>query len=364
MSFKVYGDEGLRKDEIYSCPRCSLVFNVTQGKKFNYEEYYKDNSRYINKDNGAKKYITTYNENMARTIKEIMELFPDKDAKILDIGCGRCTLLQGLHDAGYTNLTGIDPAMTDELAKQYPFRVQQGLLGKIPIPTTRFYDVIILSHVLEHVEDLRGAINNVYNLLEPYTGRVYIEVPNAIYYYRDFLPYGQYVDIEHIRHFSKTSLEELAYRGRLSVIEYKEKKVLVAGQVTYPACYIVAKTYNQNAIGSFVDYIRHTTMPTIVLNKPTIVFGTGSFIMRMLGGNRIKNLDNLMFFVDSNPLLQGRTLAGKDILSPEFLTSHMMTKEYDIIVASPLYQDEIREQILKMGISEYYIKMLGDYPHD
>lgn len=74
-----------------------------------------------------------------------------KNAKILEIGCGEGLLLNELFKAGY-NVTGIEPSTTaSERARKKGLNV---ITGEFPNTNLdKKYDVIILSHVLEHLQD-------------------------------------------------------------------------------------------------------------------------------------------------------------------------------------------------------------------
>ena len=65
-------------------------------------------------------------------------------------------------------------------------------------------DCIIPSHVLEHVEDVRGATDWVQNSLAGGGLSVYIEVPDASRYQEFDIPFLDF-NSEHINHFSPES---------------------------------------------------------------------------------------------------------------------------------------------------------------
>ncbi|CAO1618956.1 unnamed protein product [Sympodiomycopsis kandeliae] len=52
----------------------------------------------------------------------ILPHIPNKDAKILELGCGNSTITPGLHSMGYTNLTSIDfsPTLISQMRSQFP----------------------------------------------------------------------------------------------------------------------------------------------------------------------------------------------------------------------------------------------------
>src|SRR5262249_14384472 len=79
---------------------------------------------------------------------------PDKQAQILDIGCGPGFLLNALRDMGYKNLQGIDadPGQVD-LARARGLAVECVPAAETSefVASTPSYDLICLVDVLEHV---------------------------------------------------------------------------------------------------------------------------------------------------------------------------------------------------------------------
>lgn len=106
-----------------------------------------------------------------------------KEAKILDFGCGLGQSLRALKDLGFKNLYGADinaPAM-ESLA-------QAGIKAKLIVGYKEVYDedfskfdVIILSHVLEHFpkEDTIPFLQFINQKLLAPNGSLFVLVPNA-----------------------------------------------------------------------------------------------------------------------------------------------------------------------------------------
>lgn len=94
-----------------------------------------------------------------------------KDAKILDLGCGSGLLLRQLRAAGYTDLTGADPFMKDELSAP-GFRLIRGAAADLG----GSYDVVMMHHAFEHVADPLAALDAIRGLLAP-GGIVILRVP-------------------------------------------------------------------------------------------------------------------------------------------------------------------------------------------
>jgi len=134
--------------------------------------------------------------------------FISKNAEILDIGSSTGKLLSFIKTKGYQNLLGIEPAPECKIIakKNYGITITTSTLGNFK--TKKKYDLIIFSQVLEHLSDLRSAIIDAQMLLND-NGMIFIGIPDAENFYKDFNePFGEF-STEHINFFTKKSLSFL-----------------------------------------------------------------------------------------------------------------------------------------------------------
>ncbi len=108
---------------------------------------------------------------------QVLRRLQRKNAKVLDIGCGRGLLLRAFQRNG-CDVTGTEFSdgacrFAREVLK-LPVRV--GLLQELNFPDNSF-DVVVMWHVLEHVSDPRPTLAEVSRILRP-GGMFLVAVPN------------------------------------------------------------------------------------------------------------------------------------------------------------------------------------------
>ncbi|MBF0311708.1 MAG: class I SAM-dependent methyltransferase [Magnetococcales bacterium] len=120
----------------------------------------------------------------------------NREAAILDVGCGDGQFLAFLHSQGYHHLHGVEP----ETARRDNAR-SRGLAvapSLDDLPLDRF-DIICLWHVLEHVEQPLRLLHQLRERLTP-QGALLISIPNhggwqtrLFGLYSSFLDYGRHL---------------------------------------------------------------------------------------------------------------------------------------------------------------------------
>jgi 2-polyprenyl-3-methyl-5-hydroxy-6-metoxy-1,4-benzoquinol methylase len=86
----------------------------------------------------------------------------DFKSAILDVGTGNGALLARLNRVGFTNLTGIDPYIADDI--EYPeFKVYKKDIFEV----TGEFDYVMLHHSFEHMPDPLKVLKKLYSLLRP-----------------------------------------------------------------------------------------------------------------------------------------------------------------------------------------------------
>jgi 2-polyprenyl-3-methyl-5-hydroxy-6-metoxy-1,4-benzoquinol methylase len=103
-------------------------------------------------------------------------LFPNRDARILDVGCGTGALLARLHTLGFKHLCGIDIDPPEALPG----------ITFVPCDLDNFntpldaasVDLAVAVEVVEHVENIGGLLQELSRLLSP-DGLILLTTPNV-----------------------------------------------------------------------------------------------------------------------------------------------------------------------------------------
>jgi len=200
-----------------------------------------------------------------------------------------------------------------------------------------------------------------------------VEVPDASRYV-DFAwsPFQDF-NSEHINHFSLISLGNLLRQCGFRPLESAAKDILSAPGMPYPAIYCFAERDAdvpstpekdvglKEALRAYVDVSTRLmqSLDARLSGKvgggaPVIVWGTGELTAKLLVDTALARA-NIVGFVDSNPINQGRLLRGLPILSP----SELRSGPEIIVVASILHHAAILRAIRALGLRNPVLGLMG-----
>lgn len=120
---------------------------------------------------------------------------------LLDVGCGTGRLMADLSDCA--KCTGVDASPRSvQLAEAKNLVVNLGTATKLPFPDHSF-DFVVMSDVLEHIDDDTLALNEVFRVLNS-AGHVIITVPAHPFLYG---PHDR--ALSHVRRYDKQELKKV-----------------------------------------------------------------------------------------------------------------------------------------------------------
>jgi 2-polyprenyl-3-methyl-5-hydroxy-6-metoxy-1,4-benzoquinol methylase len=157
------------------------------------------------------------------------------NAKILDIGCGQGRLLLRMALGGFTNLTGIDPFIKENISYHNGVKIIKASLEEFTNDKRRF-DLIMLHHSLEHMPDQHGSLKAIAKLLAP-NGTAIIRIPlSDSFAWQHYKEYWVQLDApRHLYLHSKKSLALLAKENGLRIDKtvYDSAKFQFTGSELY-----------------------------------------------------------------------------------------------------------------------------------
>lgn len=151
---------------------------------------------------------------------------PKPSQKLLDVGCGNGDYLVLASEAGW-KVKGVEPdPKALEVARSRGLEVVPGSIEDVA-QTGELFDVITMSHVIEHVHDPVNFVKLAYRCLKP-GGILYIDTPNIESFGAE--KFGRnWRGIETPRHLvllSKSGLENLLDQASFSHASFKPRSVV------------------------------------------------------------------------------------------------------------------------------------------
>jgi SAM-dependent methyltransferase len=157
---------------------------------------------------------------------EFLLRYIEKDYRIIDIGCGNGDVIDKIiKKATAKNIIGIDynQASINRIKEKYGDTIKlvcDDLFNYLGNNKEISFDVVILSHILEHLENPSDFLNKISKTSKYF----YIEVPdfqtNHLNLYREKINTDLiYTDIDHVTEFDRNELETIISNANLKIIE-------------------------------------------------------------------------------------------------------------------------------------------------
>lgn len=340
--------------DIVACEDCGFVYGDRLPTQEQFNDYYARMSKYEFSHSGGV-VPADCNVHFEKVLEFVVPFLPDRDARILDIGCSTGHLLSLFQKAGYGRLLGIDPspACVKTAGKLYGLAAEVSCIADFQAEARS--DLVILSAVLEHFVDLDAAMNKLSSLLEE-GALLFIEVPDASRFNSYiFTPFQQF-SIEHINYFSRYSVSNLLSRYGYEVLSCVENENRI-NQTIDPDMFVMARKskdvvheiekdpVTEPNLRDYIDRcsrmdieIRGKIDAVMADHEAVVIWGVGTHTQMLIGSGL--DLSRVLYFVDSNVRYKGKKINGIEIRSPEDIED-----DAPILISSYSYQDEISKQI-------------------
>lgn len=153
---------------------------------------------------------------------------------LFDLGCGPGHFLDFAHKRGW-EVVGLEPnrAMAEYARRTFQLEVHAGSVEQIPAPLRdRKFDVVYLSHVLEHVLTPQCVLESLKDILAA-EGVLVVRVPNLDCLFFRLLGrhYLELYPATHMFHYTRTTLARLLEKQGYALVDIRTRQCDFAHEV-------------------------------------------------------------------------------------------------------------------------------------
>jgi ubiquinone/menaquinone biosynthesis C-methylase UbiE len=298
---------------------------------------------------------SSYRRYLDALAAELVERFGCKNRSVMEIGCNDGYLLEQLKEIGTNQVAGFEPAvclapmLKERGIEVIPELFEQDSAARMPFPKA---DLIVVRHVLEHIEDPNAFMAAVYECLSK-DGLVLIEVPDIDSIIANQL-YAHFYH-EHQVYYSRQTLAVLGEKHGLQTVDSRIvdihggsvsmifSKRPACGEHKAPDISTCGQRYDTYATELFAYYDRLRADVGAMIGNGLRLAGYGA-AHRSVSACALAGfgVDQIGFLVDKNPMLQGLFTPGSrlPIRPPDALIE---SADVALIFASSFEKEIVQE---------------------
>jgi SAM-dependent methyltransferase len=353
------------RDEALAFPRGDIALRFCRWCGFIYNSSFDPKKvRYSSDCEESQGYSPTFNAFARELAGRLVGKYGLKQKRIVEIGCGKGEFLSLLCQLGRNAGIGFDPAYVPGRVKAYnnpDVRFIKDFFNEKYVHIDA--DMVCCRMTLEHISETAGLLRTVRRSIgERNDTIVFFQVPDAARILRDCAFEDIYY--EHCSYFSSGSLARLFQLNGFEIldisVEFGGQYILIEGKpgAMQPGVRLDREKdldSMEKLVASFAarhsDVVLHWVRILNLekeKNRRVVIWGSGSKGVAFL--NTVKNSAHVKYAVDINPFRQGTFMAGtgQEIVSPDFLRSYPPNV---IIIMNPVYLEEIRNDLVLMGLA-------------
>lgn len=336
------------------CDSCGFITNMAFDPSFH---------EYSSKYEGTQAFSPTFNVFHRNLVQSLIQRYNLKGKDIIEIGCGQGEFLSLLCELGHNRGIGFDPAFDKSRYNALP-DVQVDFIKDFYSEKYADYraDFICCKMTLEHIQNTADFVSTIRNsLLEQPDTLVFFQIPDVVRILREQAFWDIYY--EHCSYFSLGSLARLFRRCRFDIIDlwkdYDDQYLMITAKPgTGQQNSLFPQENDLEELNQLVKYFQKNCEKKIAAWKKelekidrdaqkAVIWGASSKGVAFL--TTLNIYDDIEFAVDINPHKNDTYMAGtgQKIVLPEFLKEYKPTK---VIVMNPIYCDEIKKDLVRLGV--------------
>lgn len=324
---------------VIECKKCNLVQLKETLNPQIYEQYH-----FVGNSAGG------YEEYLKKLSNELIESFDVQNKSIFEIGASNGVFLKFLREEGNNEVQGIEPSKKlCQDAKKFNIDLEEDFFNKDYVKQHQDkFDVVIIRHVLEHINDLSEVIKSISEIIKQ-DGKIVVEVPDL----NKMIEKKLFSNIfhEHLNYFSLKTLNNLFkeinfYPIYTTEVAIHGGAILAIYEKRANSKIDLDKQVNIKKIENFFEesetyYQKIKNKIFYLMSEEKIIHGFGaSHRTFSLMGNSCLNKKHIPYIYDNNVLLHNKYLNG----SQSKIVSPSLIKQYQpdvIVIFATSYEKEI-----------------------
>ena len=361
LNYALFDDLGFKgRSDLVICDNCRFIYNDLYFAERNLEKYYQSHEVYLTSTAGGTGGISSEDIKRYQLIWDAVKPFvKTKEFSVLDFGCGKGGFLEWVEGVGGVHRVGIESsqACRDSLKNVIPVYSQLSELSQ------QSFDVIILSHVMEHVVHPNRVLEQLTDFMNESTV-VYIEVPDADFYLASPVIWRE-LYFEHINHFTEFTLSKICQNQKLHC-QFVKKKPFSEGVKDSPDCLYAIFSIKTIVLDSLpcseqqrnkenINYLGSVIEQKLLKaeGRSLAFWGVSQYVQLVLGAEA-SVLQRTVGLFDSSASKIGRFINTKKV--KHFSEVALLNSNVALLLPDKLYADYMESYLQQIGFKGIVIR--------